>query len=173
MFMLQSDLILSAIAQLRQQFDRQVASLPDLCMNTYISLSHRLNEPDLYRTLTEDWGLYDPIARAVLRLVNEAYRRLREVPAKKRPPQFAALSPAEQLKLAIVDVLQEWDKIPEIVDAIREAGTAENMETVSDLLFQQWRLFGQALGVEKERPVTIGPKRREAVTPDEMTVADH
>ena len=168
----QRDLILQGIAHIRTQFDQQVASLPDLCMNRYISVSHRLNEEDLYRTLAEDWGLYDPIARAVLRLVKDAYERLRHVKPEAMTPQFAALSPAEQLKTVIASVLEEWDKIPEIVEAIGKAESPEEMETVSDLLFQQWRLFQEALGVTKERPVQMGPRRRNEVAFDQMTGDD-
>jgi hypothetical protein len=168
----QRDLILQGIAHRRAQFDRHVASLPDLCMNRFISVSHRLNEADLYRTLAEDWGLYDPIARTVLRLVKDAYDRLRQVKPENMTPQFSALSPAEQLKTVIASVLEEWDKIPEIVEAIREAKSPEVMEIVSDLLFQQWRLFQEALGVTKERPVQIGPRRRTEVAFDPMTVGD-
>ena len=168
----QRDLILRGIANVRARFDQQVASLPDLCMNRYISVSHRLNEEDLYRTLAEDWGLYDPIARAVLRLVKDAYDRLRQVKPEAMTPQFAALSPSEQLKTVITSVLEEWDKIPEIVEAIREAKSPEEMETVSDLLFQQWRLFQEALGVTKERPVQMGPRRRNEVAFDQMTGDD-
>ncbi len=171
MVVLQRDLLLQGIAHLRARFDQQVASLPDLCMNTYISRSDRLNEADLYRTLTEDWGLYDPIARAVLRLVKDSYERLCR-PATGMQPEFSALSPAEQLKAVMASVLEEWDKIPEIVAAIRDAGSETQMDIVSDLLFQQWRLFGEALGVTKERPLSIGPRRREEVSVDQLTVTD-
>ncbi len=163
MITLQTDLMLHAIAHLRDRFDRQVASLPDLCMDTYISRSHRLNEADLYRVLTEDWGLYAPIARAVLRLVKEAYARLRESSSGNLPLPLAVLSPAEQLKAAITTVLEDWDKIPEIVETIAAATSPESMDVVADFLFQQWRLFCEALGVTKERYLSIGPRRREEV----------
>jgi len=172
MLKLQCDLILQGIAHLRIRFDHQVASLPDLCMNTYISRTHHLNEVDLYRVLTEDWGLYDPIARSALRLVTEAYDRYRKATSECIPAQLGVLSPAEQLKLMIVNVLEEWDKVPEIIAAFREGQSAEEMDITTDLLFQQWRMFNEALGVTKERPLSIGPRSRNEIRADRMTIAD-
>ncbi len=173
MFKLQCDLIIQGIAHLRAQFDHQVASLPDLCMNTYVSRAHRLNEADLYRVLTEDWGLYDPIARAALRLVKEAYSRLGQVKPERMPAQFGELSPTEQLKVIIIDVLEEWDKIPEIIAAFRECPSSQQMDISVDLLFQQWRMFNEAFGVTKERSFSIGPRARNESSADKMTVTDH
>jgi hypothetical protein len=172
MLMLQRDLMLQGIAHLRIQFDSQVARLPDLCMNTYISREHRLNEADLYRVLTEDCGLYDPIARAALNLVKEAYHRLRHAAPGRMPSQFVALSPTEQLKFIIIDVLEEWDKIPEIIAAFTDCRSTEQMDITVDLLFQQWRMFNEALGVTKERSLSIGPRTRNEISADQMTIAD-
>ncbi len=172
MLILQRNLILEGIARLREQFDRQVARLPELCMTTYISRTHRLNEVDLYRVLTEDFGLYDPIARAVLRLVTVAYDRFRHATSQPLPAKFGELSPEEQLKVMIIDVLKEWDKIPEIVTAFRESQPGEEMDITIDLLFQQWRLFNEAFGVTKERPLGFGPVRRNEVGVDQLTAND-
>ena len=157
---LQRELILKAIAYVRKQFAQQVASLPDLCMNRYISLSGQVNERDLYRVLTREWGLYDPMARIALRLASEAYDRLRSLPASAMTPQFAALPPAAQLKASMVSVLNAWDKVPELVAALREAGPEER-EMVDGLLYQQWRLFCDAFDVEKPRSYFLGPQRPE------------
>ncbi len=161
MHALQSQLMLKGIAYLRAQFEEQLATLPDICMNTYISRSDRLNEPDLYRKMTHDWGLYDPVAKAVLRLVREAYGKLRSLPPEKSTPEFKALSPAEQLRQVIANMLTEWDKIDEIVAELRET-TGDDNETVHELLFAQWRQLCEVFNVEKERFVLFGPKRPSA-----------
>ena len=70
---------------------------------------------------------------------------------------FAAMSLEEQLRHVIVDLLEESDKIPEIVEAIRKPVNEGEFETVSTLLFQQWRLFCEAFGVTKPRFLQIGP----------------
>lgn len=158
----QRALLLKAIAYLRTQFDQQVSTLPSICINTYISFSQQLNEADLYRNLTKEWGLYDPIARAAVRLVKEAWQKLRDLPAERMPAKFAALTQAEQLRHVMVSLLEEWDKIPEIVEAFRNS-SAEELEIVSDLLFQQWRLFGEAFGVTKERDLRTGPVRPQTI----------
>ncbi len=153
----QGELLLRGIAHLRKRFDEQVATLPVICVSMYISVSHQVNEPDLYWRMTREWGLYDPIARAVLRLVKEAYAKLREVKPEAITPKFAAMSLEEQLRHVIVDMLEESDKIPEIVEAIRKPTSEGEFEIVSTLLLQQWRLFCQALGVTKPRFSQFGP----------------
>ena len=157
----QGELLLKGIDRLRERFAQQVATLPDICMNTYISLSHQLNEPDLYRKMTKEWGLFDPIARAAIRLVKEAYEKLRALPPQRIPPEFAALSASEQLQQVMVDLLEDWDKIPELVETLLKCD-AQALDAVSDLLFQQWRLFGEAFGVTKPRYSLVGPYRPEA-----------
>lgn len=156
-FDFQSALLLPAIAQHRAQFDTEVLNLPDLCLDIYISRTNRWNEADLYRKLTEAFGLYDPVARAVLRLVKEAYAKLEKMNPVTMPSVFATLSPSEQLRHLIVEILNDWDKIPEIVEAIRQTGSDRAMEVISDLLFQQWRLFSEAFGVTKPRYSQFGP----------------
>jgi hypothetical protein len=158
----QGALMLKGVARLRDLFEKQVARLPDLCMNSYITLSHQLNEPDLYRRMTSEWGLYDPIARTALRLVKEAYGRLRAFVPERIPPEFAAMSPPEQLRYVMVELLEEWDKIPEVVETLLKCD-AKELEFTSDLLFQQWRLFGQAFGVFKPCYSQFGPYRQEVV----------
>ena len=157
----QGELLLKGVAHLRVQFEKQVASLPSLCINSYITLSHQLNEPDLYRTMTREWGLYDPVARAAIRLVREAYEKLRALPPQRIPPEFSAMSPSEQLRYVMVELLEDWDKIPELVETLLKCD-AQALDVVSDLLFQQWRLFGEAFGVTKPRYLQFGPHRLEA-----------
>ena len=140
-------------------------------MNTYISLSHQLNEPDLYRKMTKEWGLFDPIARAAIRLVKEAYEKLRALPPQRIPPEFAAMSPSEQLRYVMVDLLEDWDKNPEIVETLLKCD-AELLDLTTDLLFQQWRLFGEAFGVTKPRYSQFGPHRLEAEPQMEVDVND-
>jgi Ankyrin repeats (3 copies) len=152
-------LLLKGIAYLREQFQQQVATLPSMSMNTYISRAHTLNEPDMYRKLTKEWGLYDPIARTVLRLVQESYHTLRSLRPEKTTAEFAALPPDEQLKYVIVDKLEEWDKIPEIIETLIKLENPEELDIVSELLFQQWRLFCEAFGVTKLRFSQFGPHR--------------
>jgi hypothetical protein len=62
----QGELMLKGIANLRARFERQVASLPDICMSIYTSRTNQLSEADLNRRITGEWGLYEPIARAVI-----------------------------------------------------------------------------------------------------------
>jgi hypothetical protein len=112
--------------------------------------------------MTSEWGLYDPIARTALRLVKEAYGRLRAFVPERIPPEFAAMSPPEQLRYVMVELLEEWDKIPEVVETLLKCD-AKELEFTSDLLFQQWRLFGQAFGVFKPRYSQFGPYRQEVV----------
>jgi hypothetical protein len=157
----QGELLLKGVANLREQFEKQVASLPSLCMISYITLAHQINEPDLYRKMTREWGLYDPVARAAIRLVKEAYEKLRALPSQRIPPEFAAMSPSEQLRQVMVDLLEDWDKIPELVETLLKCD-AQALDAVSDLLFQQWRLFGEAFGVTKPRYSKFGPHRPEA-----------
>jgi ankyrin repeat protein len=168
----QGVLLLKGIAYLREQFNQQVATLPDICMNTYITLSHQVNKPDLYRRMTKTWGLYDPIARAALRLVEEAYVRLRELKPEKMTAEFAAMSPVEQLRHVIVDRLEAWDKISEIVEAMRKCETDDELEIVAELLFQQWRLFGEVFGVARPRVWQFGPHNPLEREPESMMEVD-
>jgi hypothetical protein len=167
----QGELLLKGIDRLRERFAQQVATLPDICMNTYISLSHHLNEPDLYRKMTKEWGLFDPIARAAIRLVREAYDKLRTLSPQRIPAEFAAMPPTEKLQHVIIDLLEDWDKIPEIVETLLKCD-AELLDLTSDLLFQQWRLFGEAFGVTKPRYSQFGPHRLEAEPQMEVDVND-
>jgi hypothetical protein len=155
----QGELLLKGIARLRQRFDEQVATLPSIFLNTYLSASHQLNEADFYSRMTKEWGLYDPVARAALRLVKEAYHTLRSLRPEKTTAEFAAMSLEEQLRHVIVDQLEEWDKIPEIVEAIRKPTIEREFEIVSTLLLQQWRLFCEVFGVTKPRFSQFGPHR--------------
>lgn len=161
----QGELILKGIAILRARFDRQVASLPDLCMNIYISRTHRLNEADLTKRITGEWGLYEPIARAVIRLVKVAYEKLCTLKPERVTAEFAALPLAEQFRHSIVDTLEEWDKIPEIVETFVKCESSA-LDVVSNLLLQQWRLFCEAFGVTKPRFSPFGPHQLGASQPE-------
>lgn len=161
----QREILLQGIGHMRARFERYLVTLPDICINVYISLSRKVNSPDLYRTMTIDWGLYDPIARAVLRLVEEAFATLPLMRNKLPLAEQVNLPEPADLRNVMVDMLEAWDKVPEIVEAIKQCQSAEEMEVVSDLLFQQWRLFGEAFGVTKPRAVMFGPHRPEVVEP--------
>jgi hypothetical protein len=67
------------------------------------------------------------------------------------------MSLEEQLRHVIVDMLEESDKIPEIVEAIRKPTIEGEFEIVSTLLLQQWRLFCEVFGVTKPRFSQFGP----------------
>jgi hypothetical protein len=162
MFDLQRNLMLEAIEDLRSLFAEKVRQLPSQCMNVFISRTNQLNEADLYRMLTGEWGLYDPVARAVVRLAKEAWGKLQQATKQGMPAEFSALTESEQLRHVIVDLLEEWDKIPEIVEAILQGKTDEEVEILSDFLLQQWRLFSEAFGVTKPRYSQFGPQRVEA-----------
>jgi hypothetical protein len=71
------------------------------------------------------------------------------------------MSPSEQLRYVMVDLLEDWDKIPELVETLLKCD-AQELDFTSDLLFQQWRLFGEAFGVTKPRYSLFGPQRVEA-----------
>jgi hypothetical protein len=62
----------------------------------------------------------------------------------------------------MVELLEEWDKIPEVVETLLKCD-AKELDFISDLLFQQWRLFGEAFGVFKSRYSQFGPHRHEVV----------
>jgi len=49
---------------------------------------------------------------------------------------------------------------------------AELLDLTTDLLFQQWRLFGEAFGVTKPRYSQFGPHRLEAEPQMEVDVND-
>lgn len=168
----QGELLMKGIARLRERFSAQVATLPLVCMNTYITLSHQLNEPDFYRKMTLEWGLYDPVARAVLRLVKQACGKLRDLRPKETSLEFSTMPPDEQLRRVIVDLLEEWDKIPEIVETFRKIKEPEKLDIVSELLFQQWRLFSEAFGVTKPRYSPFGPHKTENDEPELLMEVD-
>jgi ankyrin repeat protein len=156
----QGDLMLKGIDRFRDRFGKQVVTLPDICMDSYISLSHQLNEPDLYRRITSEWGLYDPIARAAIRLVKEARANLRALVPEYIPPEFAAMSPSEQLRHAMVESLKEWDKIPELEESPLNCYTQE-LDFTSDLLYEQWCLFCEAFDVGRLLYPQFSPHRPE------------
>jgi hypothetical protein len=84
---------------------------------------------------------------------------------EKTTAEFAALPPDDQLKYVIVDKLEEWDKIPEIIETLIKLENPEELDIVSELLFQQWRLFCEAFGVTKPRFSQFGPHRAEQPEP--------
>jgi hypothetical protein len=167
MLELQGGLILNVIAQFRLHFAQQRASLPSRIVGNLVAGSGTINGPVLYQDLTHVLGLYDPVARATMRLVQEALARLvSTVPAASSLASLAlqnAVRPSsislnsQHLRQAMAAVLEGWDKIPEIVEILREANTTEELDILADLLFQQWRLVCQAFDVEKERWQLYGP----------------
>jgi hypothetical protein len=86
-----------------------------------------------------------------------AHEKLCELDIARKTPEFAALPLEEQLRHVIVDTLEEWDKIPEIVETLLKCD-ASVLDFVSNLLFQQRRLLGEALGVTKPRYSQFGPR---------------
>jgi len=130
-------LLLKDIAHLRERFADDVTSLPGLCVTRYISITQQLNREDLYTKMTMSWGLYEPVARAVLRLIQEALGNLGLLDANSLSKGFSEKSLVEKLRVAMVDILEEWDKVPEIVAAIVERSNNEKAHGVPDLLFQQ------------------------------------
>lgn len=162
----QSAFILPVIAQHRAEFDARVLTLPQLCLEVYISRTNRWNEPDLYRKLTEEWGLYDPVARAVVRLAKEAYNKLERAKLSAMSPQFSKLLPSQQLTHVVVDMLKDWDKVPEIMESVRQSNSDRDIEMLSDLLLQQWHLFGEAFGVTKPRYSQFGPRPLSSSQPE-------
>lgn len=158
MYSLQSELMMSAIAAFRTEFDNQVRKLPWLCMNVFLARSSLFNEPDLYRKMTEEWGLYDPVARAALRLVKEALLKLSGGSSAPVPEERKALSLSDQLGKTMTELLEQWSMPAEFESAKAELGTPESREHLSMLLAQQWRLFEEALGVTRERDWAFGPR---------------
>lgn len=158
---LQRKLMRKAVVHIFSQFRSYVASLPDIAVNRFISLSGIVNERDLYRVLTKEWGMYDPLARAAIRLVKASYEKLRNTPESAMPPSFAALPPAARLKEVIASVLSDWDKIDEMVATFREANGIDQLDILADLLFLQWRWVCEAFGVKK--PVWKAPQSLQAV----------
>ncbi len=158
MVMLQSEIMSTAITQVRTRFALHVATLPDIAMNRFISLSHQVNERDLYRVLTKEWGLYDPLARAAIRMVKVSYEKLRHIPESGLPESFKAMPPAARLKAVMTQVLDEWDKIEEMVAVFHQSKSLGQLDLLSDLLFTQWRHVCAAFGVQK--PVWVPPEQR-------------
>ena len=156
---LQSQQMLLAIAHHRQQFAQRVEQLPALCLQ--LAQTGTLDEAALYRALTHTLGLHDPIACAVLRLAQQALDRLRRRQSASSSPA-ASLPAVAQMKQAMAAVLADWDKVPEIVEVIREAETLPQTDMVADLLFQQWRRLCHAFDVEKEHWQLYGPHRPDA-----------
>ncbi|MFM7523774.1 MAG: hypothetical protein ACKO4M_06365, partial [Betaproteobacteria bacterium] len=150
--------LLKGIAHLRERFADDVTSLPGLCVTRYISITQQLNREDLYTKMTMSWGLYEPVARAVLRLIQESLGNLRLLDANSLSKGFSEKSLVEKLRVAMVDILEEWDKVPEIVAVIVESSNNEKAHGVPDLLFQQWRLLCEAFGVTKPRHSHFGPR---------------
>lgn len=157
MFDLQRDLMLKAIARFRVSFEKNVQRLPELCMDVYISRSGKFNEPDLYRMLTKEVGLYDPVARAVLRLVKEAYKIWRDLEPAQVSDEFKALSAAGQLQRVMVSLLEDWADPAEFEAARAEDAKPEVAKAASELLKQQWRMFGEAFGVSWPQTSKFGP----------------
>ena len=153
---LQSKQMLQAIAHHRQQFAQRVEQLPALCLR--LAQAGTLDEAGLYHALTHTLGLHDPIACAVLRLAQQASDRVRHPQPGSGSPA-SSLPTAAQMRQAMVAVLSDWDKIPEIVAAIREAETLPQTDIVADLLFQQWRRLCHAFDVEKARWQLYGPHK--------------
>jgi hypothetical protein len=172
MFDLQRELMLSGIAELRQQFNELVQRLPELCMNVYISRTHRLNEPDLYRQMTEAWGLYDPVARSVLRLVNAAYSKWYQLEPARMSAEARRLSASEQFTQVMVALLEDWDPALEFDLAKAASTTQEQRELTSELLDQQWRLFSEAVGVTKPKASRFGPHRPAVPEPEPAMAVD-
>lgn len=159
MFDLQSELMLGAIAQYRTEFEKNIRRLPALCMDVYVSRSGKLNEPDLYRVMTKEMGLYDPVARAVLRLVQDAYRIWRNLDPARMSDELKALSPTEQFKSVMASLLEDWER-PVEFDAVQtEGGKPELIQGISNLLKQQWRLFADAFGVGWPQISKFGPHK--------------
>ena len=72
--------------------------------------------------------------------------------------QFSKLPPSQQLTHVVIDMLEDWDKVPEIMESVRQSNSDRDIEMLSDLLLQQWRLFGEAFGVTKPRYSHFGPR---------------
>lgn len=159
MFNLQRDLMLTAIAFIRTAFKKNLRRLPEWCMDVYISRSGKVNEPDLYRMLTKDAGLYDPVARAVLRLVKDAYPIWRDLEPARTSDEFKALPPADQFQRVMVSLLEDWADPDEFEAAGAAELKPEVASAVSELLKQQWRLFGEAFGVSWPQTSKFGPHK--------------
>ncbi|NDC09577.1 MAG: hypothetical protein EBZ75_09555, partial [Oxalobacteraceae bacterium] len=88
------------------------------------------------------------------------------------PAEFAAMSLDEQLRHVMVDMLEDWDKIPEITETFRKFENSEQLEIAQDLLFQQWRLFCEVFGVTKPRFSQFGPHRLVQPEPEPVMEVD-
>lgn len=167
MFDLQRTLILDAIQKHRTMAERRFRTLPELTMEVYISRSGKLNEPDLYRSVTKDMGLFDPVARAVLRLVKDAYTMWRDLDPARRSDEFKALSPSQQFQSIMVSLLEDRAEPAEFEAARKEGKTPAVTKCVSELLKQQWRLFADAFGVSWPQASRFGPHKPVVVPAEE------
>lgn len=157
----QRALLLQGVLILREQFLQRVRTLSDVCFNTYISTTHQLYEAGLYRFLTRQWGLYDVVARAAIRLVKLAYAQV------LRGPAFGSAVPVNsQLRHALTSLMSEMSgKIypTEFGGTLNELGDHIDKNEYRELIFSQWRMFNEAHQVEIVLPLNIGPVRPAAI----------
>lgn len=153
----QRALLLQAVVILGEQQLQRLMTLPDLCFNAYISTSHQLQEASLYKFLTRKWGLYDPVALAVIRLIKTAYEK-----ALRAASSGSMLPLTERMRHALTTLLEglrESNYLPEFAEAFRNLGAHVNKSEYSELIFSQWRLFNEAYQVEINQPSMTGPIR--------------
>ena len=157
----QRALLLQAVVTLREQFLERVRTLSDVCFNTYISTTHQLHEAGLYRFLTRQWGLYDVVARAAIRLIKLAYEQV------LREPVFSSAMPVNrQLRHALTSLMSATSGkifLPEFGDALNELGDHIDESEYGELIFAQWCMFNEAHQVEIVRPLYSGPVRPAAI----------
>lgn len=162
----QRELLLQGVASLRAEQVQRLGTLASLCVENYLSLTHKLNEPDLYRFLTQEWGLMDTVALVTIRVVKTAYAQVRQVLGLSNTTVFTQLPLAEQLGLAMTHVFEELDQhtsMPEFGKALRELPAGVDIEVFAEFLFAQWRIVNHAHQVETQRFVQVGPRKPEPI----------
>jgi ankyrin repeat protein len=153
----QRALLLQAVATLREQQLQRLRTLPEVCFNIHITTSNQLYEAGLYRFLTRQWGLFDPIALAAVRLIKAAHRHVLASPVSS-----SALPPKVQLRNALTALLEGLrlkTLLPEFDQAVNGLGAHVDKGVYGELIFAQWRLFNDAFQVALARPLKFGPLR--------------
>lgn len=153
----QRALLLRGVASLREAQLQRLSTLPELFLGSFINGTGQVREAALHRMLTCEWGLYEPVTQAAIRLLKIANAHVRRLPASA-----GALPLAVQLRHALTSILQSLSReklVPEFDNALRELGEHVNKSLYAELVFSQWRTFNEAHQVAVSRPLKFGPFR--------------
>ncbi len=160
----QQDLLNQAITGFREKRLRYLVSLKKGIFHNHVVQCRKIDEPYFYATLTRNSGLYDPVARAAIRLVKEVCAKFFSTSDGKIASEANVLKKIKQLNTAIEEILSMWGNTPmEIDSCIGEAKDLSQRDLLSDLLVNQWIQFCGALRMETPiweppQPLELNPE---------------